>query len=278
MALNFDAVGKTIGPVRKDYNWKDAVLYALGVGAGFKELEYCYEKKLRVIPSFSAAAVFDLFFQVAVATNVNLAGILHGEQELVFHNPIPHEGSLVSEVKVTHYYDKGKDRGALIIAESETMHSNGQKLFSGVFTVFSRLDGGFGGENAPRKTFVFPDRLPDMDMPDHPCENQPLLYRLSGDVFELHADPEFAKMAGFEKPIMHGLCTHGYACRAMIAALIPGEPERAERMDCRFSKPLYPGVPIRTLIWKTGEGKALWKTVNAQTGDEVITNGVFEYR
>jgi len=277
MALNQDVIGKTIGPVRKDYNWKDIVLYALGVGAGFKELEYCYEKNLKVIPSFSVAAVFELFFQVAMSTNVNLAGILHGEQELVFHNPIPQQGTLLSEVKIARYYDKGKDKGALVVAESETVHSGGQKLFSGVFTVFSRFDGGFGGENAPKKILAVPDQDPDWDMPDYPSENQPLLYRLSGDIFPLHADPEFAKMAGFEKPIMHGLCTHGYACRALIAALIPGEPERAKRMDCRFSKPLYPGIPIRTLIWKTGEGKAVWKTVNAQTGEEVISNGVFEY-
>ncbi len=277
MALNPDVIGKTIGPFQKEYNWKDAVLYALGVGAGFSELEYCYEKNLKVLPSFSMAAVFEIFFHVAGEANVNLAGILHGEQELIFHHPIPPEGKLSTECRVSHIYDKGKDKGALVIAESDTFYSDGTKLFSGISTVFCRLDGGFGGENAPKKEIIFPDRKADFSIASAPSPDQPLLYRLSGDTFELHADPEFARMAGFEKPIMHGLCTHGFACRALIAALIPKEPERAKRMSCRFSRPLYPGTPIRNLIWKTAQGKALWKTVNEENGEEVITNGIFEY-
>ncbi|MCP4105230.1 MAG: SDR family NAD(P)-dependent oxidoreductase [Desulfobacteraceae bacterium] len=277
MALNMDAVGKKIGPVTREYTWKDAVLYALGVGAGFSDLEYCYEKDLKVLPSFSIAAIFDFLSHVGITSNVNLAGILHGEQELIFHNPIPPEGSLTTQGKITNYYDKGKEKGALVVAESDTYHSDGTKLFTSTVTIFSRLDGGFGGENAPKKDVSFPDREPDFVEQDSPSPDQPLLYRLSGDIFQLHVDPEFARMSGFEKPIMHGLCNHGYACRALIKNLIPGEPEKARRLDCRFSKPLYPGTPVKTLIWKTEEGKALWKTVNAETGDEVITNGVFEY-
>src|SRR5210317_1565739 len=107
MALNLDAVGKKIGPLTKDYTWKDVVLYALGVGAGFSDLNYCYENKLKVIPSFSIASIFDILAQVGLKSEVNLAGILHGEQELIFHNPIPTEGTLTTEGKITHYYDKG---------------------------------------------------------------------------------------------------------------------------------------------------------------------------
>uniref|UniRef100_A0A7C4W1B3 SDR family NAD(P)-dependent oxidoreductase n=1 Tax=Desulfatirhabdium butyrativorans TaxID=340467 RepID=A0A7C4W1B3_9BACT len=277
MALNLEAVGKPIGPVEKSYTWKDVVLYSLGVGSGFSELDYCYEKRLKVLPSFSIAAIFDFLAHIGATSNVNLAGILHGEQSLVFHNPIPPEGTLSTTGRIVKYYDKGPGKGALVIGESDTYHSNGKKLFTSVITIFARLDGGFGGENAPKKEFVFPDRDPDIVVDDSPGVNQPLLYRLSGDIFDLHVDPEFAKMAGFEKPIMHGLCTHGFACRALVNSLIPGMPEKARRMDCRFSKTLYPGTPIRTLIWKTGEGKALWKTLNAVTGDVVIDHGVFEY-
>ena len=277
MALNLDALGQKIGPLTKDYTWKDAVLYALGVGAGFSDLNYCYENKLKVIPSFSIASIFEILAEIGIKSEVNLAGILHGEQELIFHNPIPPEGTLTTEGKITHYYDKGEGKGALVIGESDTWHSDGQKLFTSICTIFSRLDGGFGGKNAPATTVEFPDRDPDFIVDEQPSENQPLIYRLSGDIFSLHVDPTFAKSSGFEKPIMHGLCTHGFACRALIDKLIPGEPEKARRMVCRFSKTLYPGVPIQTRIWKTKEGKALWRTVNMETGDIVIDNGIFEY-
>ena len=150
MALNLEAVGKPIGPVSKDYTWKDVVLYALGVGSGSSELEYCYEKQLKVLPSFSIAAIFDFLAHIGITSNVNLAGILHGEQRLIFHHPIPTEGKLTTQGKITHYYDKGAEKGALVIAESDTYHSNGQKLFTSIITIFSRLDGGFGGENAPK--------------------------------------------------------------------------------------------------------------------------------
>ncbi len=277
MALKLEAVGKSIGPVSKDYTWKDAVLYALGVGSGSSELEYCYEKNLKVLPSFSIAAIFDFLAHIASTSNVNLAGILHGEQRLIFHHPIPSEGKLTTQGKITHYYDKGAAKGALVVAESDTYHDNGQKLFTSIVTIFSRLDGGFGGVNAPKEQGVFPDRAPDFIVDAHPSESQPLIYRLSGDIFDLHVNPDFAKMAGFEKPIMHGLCTHGYACRALIQSLVPGAPEKVRRMDCRFTKTLYPGIPIQTLIWKTGEGKAVWRTLNASTGKVVMDNGVFEY-
>jgi len=158
MALNLDALGQKIGPLTKDYTWKDVVLYALGVGAGFSDLDYCYENKLKVIPSFSIAAIFDILAQIGIKSEVNLAGILHGEQELIFHNPIPPEGTLTTEGKITHYYDKGKDKGALVIGESDTWHSDGRKLFTSICTIFSRLDGGFGGENAPKNTVEVPDR------------------------------------------------------------------------------------------------------------------------
>lgn len=278
MALNLDSIGKPIGPITKEYTWKDVVLYALGVGAGFKELEYCYEKDLKVLPSFSIASILnvDFFPALAKSTNINLAGILHGEQELIFHNPIPTEGTLTTTGTITNIYDKG-DKGALVVAEFDTFHSNGKKLFTSIITIFSRLDGGFNGPEAPSKQVVFPEREPDHVVEGVPTEDQPLIYRLTGDVFQLHVDPEFAKMAGFEKPIMHGLCTHGYACRALVQSLVPGEPEKVRKMNCRFSKTLYPGEPLKTLIWEMGGGKAVWKTVHGETGAEIITNGEFEY-
>jgi NAD(P)-dependent dehydrogenase (short-subunit alcohol dehydrogenase family)/acyl dehydratase/putative sterol carrier protein len=277
MALNLEAIGKKIGPLTKTYTWKDAVTYALGVGAGFSELQYCYEKDLKVLPSFSIVTLYDFMPVLADVCKVNLAGILHGEQELIFHHPIPPEGTLTTEGAITHYYDRGKEKGAFIVAEFETRHSNGQKLYTSIATVLGRLDGGFGGEKPPKKEEAFPERKPDVEVRDTPAADQPLFFRLSGDIFPLHVDAEFARMAGFDKPIMHGLCTHGFACRAVTQQLFPGEPERMTRFKVRFSRPLYPGVPIKTQIWKEEEGKAFFRTINAETGEVVLDRGIVEW-
>ena len=162
MALNPDAIGKTIGPFTKEYTWKDVVLYALGVGAGFSDLAYCYEKNLKVLPSFGITTIYDFMPELAAISKANLAGVLHGEQALILHNPIPPEGTLISKGAITHYYDKGLDKGALIIAEFETLHSNGNKLFTNIVSIFSRFDGGFGGRNAPAKEIKIPAREPDV--------------------------------------------------------------------------------------------------------------------
>ncbi|AFM24350.1 SDR family oxidoreductase [Desulfomonile tiedjei] len=277
MALDLDSVGKKIGPVTREYDWKDVVLYALGVGAGFEDLEYCYENRLKTIPSFSIGAVFDFLAEVGLSSGANLAGILHGEQDIIFHNPIPVKGKLITEGAITGIYDKGAEKGALVVAEADTFHSDGQKLFTNIFTLFCRRDGGFGGDDAPGETIEFPDRPPDFEEHALPSADQPLLYRLSGDIFALHVDPDFAKASGFTKPIMHGLCTHGYACRAVIKHLFPGEPERMTRFRNRFSKTIYPGVPIKTQIWKLEEGRAVFRTVNTETGEVVIDRGLVEW-
>lgn len=277
MALNLDSIGKKIGPLTKDYTWKDVVLYALGVGAGFDELEYCYEEKLKVVPSFSIGAIFDFLMESAISSEANLGGILHGEQEIIFHNPIPKEGCMTTEGAITHMYDKGEGKGALVVAEADTWHDNGNKLFTNIFTLFCRKDGGFGGEDAPKEDIAFPDREPDFVEEYQPSVDQPLIYRLTGDRFQLHVDPEFAKASGFEMPIMHGLCTHGYTCRAVVKSLFPGEPERITLFKNRFSKTLYPGVPIKVQVWKIDDGRGMFRTVKAENDEVVIDRGVVEF-
>ena len=256
MALNLDAVGKKIGPLSSEYDWQKVVLYAIGVGAGFDELDYVYENRLKVIPSFAVTTIYGIFSEAAVATNANLGGILHGEQDTVFHNPIPTEGKISTELTITDMFDKGADKGAIVVAEAKTYHENGQKLYTNYIKLFCRKDGGFGGDPGPSEEVEFPDRAPDFEETASPGIDQPLLYRLSGDFFALHVDPDFARTSGFEMPIMHGLCTHGYACRAVIKHLFPGQPERMIRFRVRFSKPLYPGQPIKTQIWKMDDGTA----------------------
>jgi len=278
MALNLDVIGRKFGPVSRTYDWQDIALYALGVGAGYDELEYVYENRLKVLPSFAILSIYEFFTDFITASGVNLAGILHGEHELILYNPIPPEGGkLTSEASITAMYDKGEGKGALVIGQIDTYYEDGQKLYTNIATLFSRLDGGFGGEPGPRETFDFPDREPDFEEVMHPAPNQPLIYRLSGDTFALHVDPDFARMSGFEMPIMHGLCTHGFVCRAVIKNLFPGEPERLTRFKNRFSSALYPGQPIKTQIWKIEEGKALFRTLDAETGKVVIDRGVAEW-
>ena len=148
---------------------------------------------MKVIPSFSIATVYEFLAEVAMNSNVDLSGILHGEQDIIFHSPIPTEGKLTTEGAITHIYDKGAETGALVVAEADTYHSNGRKLFTNIFTLFSRRDGGFGGPDAPQEPVEFPDRPPDFEEENRPDEDQPLLYRLSGDIFQLHVDPDFAQ-------------------------------------------------------------------------------------
>ncbi|MGD9016839.1 MAG: SDR family NAD(P)-dependent oxidoreductase [Desulfobacterales bacterium] len=277
MSLNLDALGKPLGPISREYTWKDVALYALGVGAGFDDLAYCYEKGLKVLPGFSAAAIFDMFFLMGAEANINPVGILHGEQRLVFHQPMPTEGTVTTTGHIRDIFDQGEGKGAFVVGECETWHSDGQKLFDATFVLFSKFDGGFGGLPAPPSQWQVPDRSPDVCVDATPRLDQPLLYRLTGDTFHLHVDSHFAKSAGYDGPIMHGLCTHGFACRALVEALTPGAPERIKRVDCRFVRPLYPGVPIQTLIWKTADRQALWRVINKNTGEIVIDKGVVEF-
>jgi acyl dehydratase len=276
VTLDFNAVGKRIGPHTLKYGWKDVVLYSLGVGAGFSEISYCYEKTLKVIPTFAAVSLGDFTSQLAALSCFNLTGVLHGEQEWVFHRPIPLQGTMITEGAIKHYYDKGKEKGALVVAEFDTRQPDGKKLFTSVVTMFARRDGGFGGPDAPRKSLKFPERAADFEAEALPSSDQPLIYRLSGDTFPLHVDAKIASSAGFDRPIMHGLCTLGYACRALIRHLTPGAPERVRRIGCRFTKPLYPGAPIKTLIWTTEQGKALWRVVKDPGGEAVIDKGFIE--
>jgi acyl dehydratase len=190
MPLNLDAVGKKIGPMTSQYTWKEAVLYALGVGAGFDELEYVYENRLKIIPSFAVPLAYPFFAEVVARSGINLAGLLHAEQETVFHAPLSPEGdTLTTEGRITRVYDRGEGRGAFVIAEAETFGSDGRRRFTNIMTLFGRLDGGFGGEPPPKEEFAFPDRPPDFVEEQRPSPDQPLIYRLSGDTFALHVDP-----------------------------------------------------------------------------------------
>lgn len=276
MALTLKAVGRRIGPLALTYGWKDVVLYALGVGAGFSEIDYCYEKSLKVIPTFAAAALGDFTSRLAAVSGFDPSGVLHGEQDFTFHRPIPPEGNLITDGIITHCYDKGRDKGALVVAEFDTRLSGGDTLFTSAVTMFARRDGGFGGPDAPKNPLRIPERPPNAEVAAVPAADLPLIYRLSGDTFALHVDADAARTAGFERPIMHGLCTLGHACRALIRCLTPGSPERVRRIGCRFVSPLVAGTPIQTQIWQDGEGRAVWRVVRASDQSVVVDRGICE--
>lgn len=273
--MDIGCVGRNVGPIERPYRWQDAVLYALAVGSGFDELPFCRESDQRVIPTFGITASFDFIKQCAIAAGANLDGVLHAGQSLEFVAPIPPSGVLRTEGEIVALYDKGKDRGALLIAEAETTDGDGTVLMRNRCTLLCRKDGGFGGERGPSTKREPVEGAPAVVVREHPPEDQPLLYRLLGDVHPLHADPTFAKRAGFDRPIMHGLSTFGYACRAALAHLCDGDVERLVRLGGRFVRPLYPGRPIRTEIWPE---RGHFRVVDDETSEVVVDAGELEVR
>ena len=273
MAINTELVGKTYGPSEFTYNQRDAILYALGIGADESDLEFLYEKHgPKVYPSFATAGAGagdgDLFKDL----NINPMMIIHGEQRVRIHGALPPAATVKSEMTVAGIYDKGS--GALVDLELKSS-VDGELLFENVVSMFVRGEGGFGGERGPKgKKVQAPDRAPDKQVEIRTERRQALLYRLSGDWNPLHADPDMAKAAGFERPILHGLCTFGCTVRAIQRELCENDPEAIRSMAVRFSAPVLPGDFLSVDLWTEG------KTVFAQTKNEsdavVLSNGVFE--
>jgi acyl dehydratase len=181
--------------------------------------------------------------------------VVHGEQRMTIHQPLPAAASVISRVKVKAAFDKGADKGALILVEAATtLADSGEALCTGLSTVFARGDGGFGGPSGPAPAaHEIPAREPDESLTYPTLPQAALIYRLSGDRNPLHSDPDFAEAAGFPRPILHGLCTYGIAGRSVLAAYCDYEPARIKQFDVRFSSPVFPGENIRTDMWRDGD-------------------------
>ena len=263
---------------------KDAViLYHLGLGAGVpatdpKELEYTYEKNLKVLPSF---AVIPAFGSMGGINNVpgmqfNLAMLLHGEQEVIIHRPLPVEAKLKTSAHIPEIYDKGK--AALVILEATASNeADGQPLFTNRFSLFIRGEGGFGGDSGPKAGNVAPDRAPDGVIERKTLPQQALIYRLSGDKNPLHADPEFAKLGGFDTPIIHGLCSYGIACKAIVDEVLGGDVAQVARYQARFAGVAFPGETYQVSYWKQDK-QILLEAKSVERGAPIITNAVVELR
>jgi acyl dehydratase len=233
------------------------ILYHLGVGAGVPatapgELEYTYEKNLKVLPSFGVIPVFASLGNLARVPGLqfNFALLLHGEQEIRLHRPIPAAATVRSRGRVAEIWDKGK--AALVVLEVESADEEGP-LFTNRFSLFLRGEGGFGGESGPKAGNLPPERAPDQVVESPTLPQQALLYRLSGDKNPLHADPEFAKIGGFDRPILHGLCSFGIVCKAVVDRALGGDVTKLAGYQARFAGVVFPGETLVTSLWREGD-------------------------
>ena len=277
MPINPEAVGLSGKPSRRSWNSKDALLYALGVGAGVDELAFTTENTSetpqRVLPTMAVVlggggVPFDKL------GTFNPALMLHGAQGIELLDEIPPEGEIESTGSIAAIWDKGKAASVEMVSESVNL-ATGKPLFRTRMTAFLRGEGGFGGERGPARSWERPSRACDHELRYTTRVDQPLIYRLSGDRNPLHSDPAFAKLGGFERPILHGLCSYGFTGRALLHSVCGSDPGRFRWMDGRFSKPVMPGDELTISMWVDGEN-CLFQTSN-QDGAVVIDQGVMRF-
>ena len=280
MPINYDEImSMTSENVEISYSDKDSILYSLGVGLGndpmnMAELKYVYENSQVALPSM--ATNFQYHSPLLLKANINFILVVHGEQKLSFSNPLPVSGDFISNAKVIGCYDKGAGKGAIIEVETTiNQKKDNTEICKLVSTTFARGDGGFGGPESPKNEIFKPEGDPDFVHEIETKPDQALIFRLSGDYNPLHSDPNFAKTAGFEKPILHGMCTYGIACRSLVESVCEGDAKRLKKFDCRFSSPVYPGETIVTEMWKN-DSKVYYQSKVKERDKIVIKNGVSE--
>ena len=277
MPINPEAVGVKGQPSQRSWTSKDALLYAVGIGAGTDELQYTTENTKdidqKVFPTF-AVIVGGGGIPMREVGSFNPALMVHGEQGIELLSEIPAEGEIESVGECTAIYDKGSAAVLEFTSESKNV-ATGEVLLRTRTSLFCRGEGGWGGDRGPSEKIQFPDRTPDQQVSYTTREDQALTYRLSGDRNPLHSDPSFSAMGGFEKPILHGLCTYGFTGRGLLNALCDGDAARFKSMNARFSKPVIPGDTLTVSMWVDGS-EALFRTTN-QDGEVVIDQGVFRF-
>jgi acyl dehydratase len=277
MGLNFDLVGKKGDALTHTYTWKDCVLYALGVGAKLPgELDFLYEGSgPKVLPTFAVVPSFVTLVDVCGRLGANMLMIVHGEQKVIQHRPIAPNGTFATVAEVTGIYDKGK--GALVVIEARTVDDKGEPVFDNVFSIFVRGAGGFGGERGPEALSADPPAgaAPDFSVTERTSAEQAALYRLSGDLNPIHVSPQIAQMAGFQAPILHGLCTYGHAGRAVLQQVCGNDPARLKSFAARFSGTVTPGDELTTQGWQIEPGRYVVR-VTTQDGRVVLSNSLAE--
>jgi acyl dehydratase len=282
MPLNHSLVGVPGEPVERSWTSTDALLYAIGVGAGLgdplQELQFTTENtagvQQQVLPTYGV-----LLAQARGAGNLgdfDRAMLVHAEQSIELHKPLPVEGTLRTSAMVTGIYDKGS--GALIETENRAVDpATGEPTVTTTSGTFIRGEGGFGGDRGTAPAWELPDRAPDQKVTVQTRPEQALLYRLSGDRNPLHADPAFAARGGFSRPILHGLCTYGFTGRVLLHEVCGSDPARFAFMSGRFSRPVLPGESLVISIWAGEDSTAQFRTAK-EDGTVVIDRGTLRYR
>jgi acyl dehydratase len=286
--LDQSLVGEAGEPHERSWTSKDALLYAVGVGAGLgdplEELQFTTENTSgvtqQVLPTFAV-----LISQAAVRRKLGAfdwALLVHAEQSFELHRPLPVEGTVRTVSTITGMYDKGS--GALVTIENQAVDAEtGEPMVTARSGTFIRGEGGFGGDRGSSEPWERPDRPADHEITLQTRPEQALIYRLSGDRNPLHADPKFAARGGFARPILHGLCTYGVTGRALLHGLCGSDPARFAAMSGRFTRPVLPGDALTVSMWITqsaadnGSGRALFQTAT-QDGTVVIDRGVMHFR
>jgi acyl dehydratase len=261
------------------FKWGDreTMLYALGIGLGADpmnetELPFVYESGLKAVPTMATVVAWGAGPAVG-SMGINYLMVVHGEQKVEFHKTFPTEAEITAEGRVIGAFDKG-EKGAVIYNETVLKDAKtGEKIATLTGSTFARGDGGFGGpsEGAPEPHEV-PSRAPDKTVEFTTRPDQALIYRLSGDRNPLHSDPKIAKMAGFPRPILHGLCTYGITCRAVLQEYADFDPAKIKSHQVRFSSPVFPGETIVVDLWKDGDVVSFEARVK-ERGVTVVKNG-----
>lgn len=256
MSLDPNTVGFETEPFVFDYDWKTVVLYNLGVGCTRRELDYLYEARgPLVVPSFAVVPSYPALEPLVEKAGADMQKVVHGGQTIRLHGAIPPAATLSTTARIEGVYDLR--RLSRVVFSTRSMHE-GKLLFETEWSLVIRDTGGFGGPRPPKSEApkLPAEQSPSFEQRERIPETQALLYRLSGDLNPLHADPEFAEQVGFEKgPIVHGLCTFGYVTRALVAGACQGRPERLRRLTVQFKKPVWPGEELHTQGYALGDGK-----------------------
>ena len=273
MPVNLNAIGQTKESVF-EYNWKDVVLYALGIGAQTNELPFLYEGTkggINVFPSYAVIAG-DGAAPFGKLGKINWAKLIHGEQYIKLYQPFLPKGKITRKGTITHIYDKGKN--AIIHSMRQGFNEKGEHLFDAKWVHVLLDAGGFGGESGPKAQSLNPPEgvKPDFSISYKTSENQAAIYRLNGDLNPLHLDPKYAQLSGrYKEPILHGLCTYGFAARAILHGACEGDLNRFKEFSARFSSPVYPGETITTEGWKE-TGRYI---IQAHTGKDIVISNSY---
>lgn len=266
------------------YDFRDAILYALAVGAGRDpdagDLCFVYEEGLKVLPTMAVILGYPGFWQKEPQYGIDWQKILHAEQSVIFHRAFPAEGEVVSRMTIESIVDKGAEKGSLLTSRREISDAaTGDALATVRQVSFLRGNGGHGGSTTPGpKPHAVPERSADLAISVVTRSEQALIYRLLGDLNPLHADPAVARAAGQPAPILHGLCTYGVAGRLILQALCENEPARLKRMDGRFTAPVLPGDELLLSIWRESDGRAAYRVEVPKRGVIAINNGYVEFQ